>query len=57
MVGFPERREQRRGTEEIDNTNRMSDREDSEMEIEEAKKNDPRRESTSMEETEVRQRN
>ncbi|XP_018508238.1 putative zinc finger CCCH domain-containing protein 9 isoform X3 [Brassica rapa] len=30
----------------------MSDREDSEMEIEEAKKNDPRRESTSMEETE-----
>ncbi|CAN7127275.1 unnamed protein product [Brassica rapa subsp. narinosa] len=29
----------------------MSDREDSEMEMEEAKENDPRRESTSMEET------
>lgn len=35
----------------------MSDRENSEMEIEEAKETDPRRESTSMEEREVRQRN
>ncbi|KAG2320663.1 hypothetical protein Bca52824_013876 [Brassica carinata] len=47
-----EKTEQRRVAEKRENTNAMSDRENSEMEIEEAKETDTRTESTSMEETE-----